>query len=60
MKEPYALGDNANVLGMALFLKDVELIEKFLKGQNIQKKYSEQTLKEASMYLRALILRGYL
>ncbi len=46
MKEPYALGDNANILGMALFLGDVELIEKFLKDQNIKKNIPSKLLKK--------------
>lgn len=48
------LADNADVLGIAVFLGDAELIKRCLDDKDIQKRYSRQTLKEAAEYAKSL------
>lgn len=54
MKKSFGLSPDADILGMSLFLGDVEIIESYLKDEKIRSRYSEEILMEAEEYLKTL------
>ncbi len=52
--ESTGMAENADILGIAVLLGDHEIIKNCLDDKAIQKRYSEETLKEAEEYLKTL------